>query len=86
MKEFRWDPAKSKSLKEPRGPSLEEHMKVILMTAEKHPKRDNQRILLFDYKGYIWVVPCVIEEDYIFLKTAFPSRQYTKKHERGDER
>ena len=78
MKEFRWDPVKSKMLKETRGVSFGELIKGEFITAGKHPKRDNQKILLFNYKGYVWVVPCVIEEDYIFLKTAFPSRKYTK--------
>lgn len=36
---------------------------------------------------YAWVVPYVRRDDKIFLKTAFPSRKYTKKYmEKKDER
>jgi len=31
------------------------------------------------HNEYIWIVPCVVEEEYIFLKTLFPSRKYTIK-------
>ena len=31
-------------------------------------------VLLYEYKKYVWVVPCVIEDKHIFLKTMFPSR------------
>ena len=86
MKEFRWDPAKSKKLKETRGFSFEEIIEGKLVAAQKHPTRENQRILLFECKMYVWVVPCIMEEDHIFLKTAFPSRKYMKKYKRGDER
>ena len=37
-------------------------------------------MLLIEIENYIWVVPFVIEEDGIFLKTAFRSRKYTKKY------
>jgi hypothetical protein len=50
--------------------------------AEKHPTRKNQIVLKFEYKEYIWIVPCVVEAEYIFLKTIFPSRKYTIKHNR----
>ena len=35
-------------------------------------------VFLYEYKKYVWVVPCVVEGKYIFLKTMFPSRKYTK--------
>ncbi len=35
-------------------------------------------IRLFEYRGYIWIVPYVEEADYIFLKTLYPSRKYTR--------
>jgi hypothetical protein len=46
--------------------------------AEKHRTRKNQMVFLYEYKKYVWVVPCVVEGKYIFLKTMFPSRKYTK--------
>jgi len=44
--------------------------------------------MLFEYKGYIWVVPFVKANGEIFLKTLYPSRKYTKiyRKERGNER
>jgi len=79
MKEFRWSESKNKSIKKTRGISFEEILKAKFLGAKEHPSRENQVILLFEYKKYVWLVPCVVEKNYIFLKTAFPSRKYTKK-------
>ncbi|MFH1503815.1 MAG: toxin [Candidatus Omnitrophota bacterium] len=86
MKEFRWDLEKSKKLKETRGFSFEEIIEGKLISVEKHLVRENQKVLLFEHETYIWVIPCIIEKDYIFLKTAFPSRKYTRKHKGGDKK
>lgn len=86
MKEFRWDGAKNRTLKNGRGVSFEEILDSKFIGLEEHYSRENQLILLFEHKDYIWMVPCVIEEDYIFLKTMFPSRKYTKKYKRGEGR
>jgi len=84
MGEFKWNESKDKSIKKTRGVSFEEILKAKFLGAREHPSRKNQIILLFEYKEYVWVIPCIIRKDYIFLKTAFPSRKYTKKHKRGD--
>ena len=36
---------------------------------------------------YVYVVPCVLENDVCFLKTIFPSRKYTAKYlgSKGEE-
>ena len=86
MKEFRWDEAKNKRLKKRRGTSFEDLLGSKFIDAEKHPSRENQLILLFEYEKYIWVIPCVREKDYFFLKTLFPSRKYTQKYKRGEEK
>lgn len=86
MKELRWDKQKNRELKQTRGVSFEEIIDAPFIGAEKHPTRKNQLILLFEYKKYVWIVPCVIEKDHIFLKTLFPSRKYTKKYKRGDKK
>ena len=44
----------------------------------KHPKRKNQYIFVITINDYIWAVPFVINDGKIFLKTAFPSRKFTK--------
>ena len=33
---------------------------------------------LFEREKFVWVVPCVVDEKHIFLKTMFASRKYTK--------
>ena len=78
MKIIKWDDEKNKLLKEERGVSFEDILDSIFIGAEKHRTRNNQMVLLYEYKKYIWVVPCVVEDKYIFLKTMFPSRKYTK--------
>jgi len=82
MKEFRWNEDKNKLLKEKRGVSFEEILGSKFIGAEKHPTRKNQMVPKFEYKEYIWIIPCVVEDEYIFLKTMFPSRKYTKKLKR----
>jgi len=84
MKKFKWDESKNKKINEERGASFEEIIKSKLVGVVKHPTREKQRFLLFEHKEYVWVVPCVVEEDHLFIKTMFPSRKYTKKHNRGE--
>ena len=83
MKEIRWSLLKSERLKRTRGASFEEIIQSKLIAVKKHPKKSNQNIMLFDSKGYIWVVPYVETENEIFLKTLYPSRSYTKQYKRG---
>jgi hypothetical protein len=78
MTEFRWNEDKNKFLKEKRGVSFEEILDSKFIGAERHPTIKNQMVLKFEYKKYIWIIPCVVEDKYIFLKTMFPSRKYTK--------
>ena len=84
MKEIRWNLLKSERLKRTRGASFEEIIQSKLIAVKKHPKKSNQNIMLFDSKGYIWVVPYVETENEIFLKTLYPSRSYTKQYKRGE--
>jgi hypothetical protein len=78
MKQFKWDKAKSELLKAGRGVSFEDISSARLITVLQHPVREHQKLMLFDYEGYIWVVPCIEEDNCYFLKTLFPSRKYTK--------
>lgn len=84
MKDIRWSQLKSERLKKTRGVSFEEIISSELIVAKTHPKRLNQDIILFKFKGYIWIVPYVEEKDYIFLKTLYPSRKYTKLYKKGE--
>lgn len=78
MKKIKWDEEKNTLLKKERGVSFEEILVSKFLGAEKHQSRANQMVLLFEYEKHVWVVPCVVDEKYIFLKTMFPSRKYTK--------
>ena len=84
MKEIRWNLLKSERLKRTRDASFEEIIQSKLIAVKRHPKKSNQNIMLFDHRGYIWVVPYVETENEIFLKTLYPSRSYTKQYERGE--
>jgi len=84
MKEIRWNLLKSERLKRTRGVSFEEIIKAKLVAIKRHPKKGNQDIMLFEYKSYIWIVPFVEEEVYIFLKTLYPSRKYTHIYKKGE--
>ena len=78
MKDVRWNLLKNERLKKTRGVSFEEIVNSKLIAVLKHPSRENQNIMLYEYKNYVWIVPYVEENEYYFLKTIFPSRKYTK--------
>jgi len=82
MKEIKWSLLKNERLKRTRGVSFEEILGSELIGVKNHPARKNQSIMLFMHKGYIWVVPYIMEGDYIILKTLFPSRKYTREWRR----
>ena len=83
MKEIKWNLLKSERLKKTRGVSFEEILGTKLIAVKRNPKRKDQKIMLFLYKKYVWVVPFVENDKEIFLKTLFPSRQYTKLYKEG---
>lgn len=81
---IRWNPRKSARLKRIRGVSFEELIvSAKLLDIIQHPKRQEQRILVCKYRGYVWLVPCVIDGEGIFLKTLYPSRKYRKLYKEG---
>lgn len=82
MRNIRWNPLKSERLKRTRGVSFEEIITAKLVDIKDHPVRENQQILLFEYRSCIWLVPFVEEGGEIFLKTLYPSRKYTKIYQR----
>ena len=81
---IRWDSLKSEWLKQTRGVSFEELVSSRFIGITEHPKRPHQWLMLFELNGYIWVAPYVRDGEDRFLKTAFPSRMYTKKWIRGE--
>ena len=88
MKFVKWNLLKSERLKKARGVSFEEIIQAKLVAVKRHPRKEYQEIMLFEYKGYIWVVPFVKSNGEIFLKTLYPSRKYTTiyRKEKDNER
>jgi hypothetical protein len=80
---IRWNALKNIRLKFTRGISFQEIIKADLKGSRKNPSRNFQRVLEYEYKGYMWVVPFVVGKNGIFLKTIYPSRKLKKLYEKG---
>ena len=85
MNTFLWSHEKNELLKTRRGVSFEELVKSRFLGIEKHNTRLHQKLMVFEFRRYAWVVPYVEDKGRYFLKTAFPSRKYTKKYLGGDK-
>ena len=87
MKPLDWNPEKNAKLIAERGFSFEDIQIAIeeggLMDVIRHPnpaKYPNQHVLIVALNGYVCQVPFIEKEESWFLKTAFPSRKYTKRY------
>jgi len=85
MKSFRWNPQKGESLKTERGVSFEDIVVAIesgglqdVLTHPNQAKYSKQRVLVVVCDSYVYLVPFIEEEDYLFLKTVIPSRKATR--------
>jgi len=84
LKPIQWNPEKNQLLKDTRGFGFEEVAAAMetggLLDDRPHPNEaySHQGIYFVAISGYVMMVPYVEEEDYIFLKTAYPSRKATK--------
>lgn len=92
MKPFRWDPEKNERLKVAREVSYEEIVLAIeeggLKDILVHPNQKRYRgqvVLVVSYRGYMYLVPSVEEDEYYFLKTLIPSRKATRDYMDMDE-
>ncbi len=83
-KVYRWDVEKNEKLISDRGLSFEMIARAIedgkILDIIDYPTRSNQQIYIVKIDKYAVLVPFVRADDYIFLKTAYPSRKYTKKY------
>ena len=82
---YHWDDEKNRELVSERGISFEEVVAYIesghLLDTIQHPnpkKYPNQKVHIVNVNSYIYLVPFVIENEFIFLKTIIPSRKFTK--------
>lgn len=82
MKYLNWNPEKNELLKRKRGIAFEEIAYLIeseqIIGIEEKPGRPNQKMYILEIENYAILVPFVENDKEIFLKTAFPSRKYTK--------
>ena len=85
MDNIYWSPEKNAQLKRLHKVTFEELIGSRFIGTEYHSKRLHQKLMLFEYKSYVWIVPYVEGKNYFFLKTAFPSRKHTKKYLGGDK-
>jgi uncharacterized DUF497 family protein len=94
VKRFAWDEAKNLKLKAERGIGFEEIVFYIeaggLLDILEHPNRErygNQRIFAVRREDYVFLVPFVEDEGFVFLKTIIPSRKMTRHYlrEENDE-
>ena len=81
--EIRWGAAKNEKLLRQRGVCFETIIQARFLAVKRHPRRTHQDLLLFEYRGYVWVVPYVTNGGTMFLKTLFPSRKYTALWKKG---
>jgi hypothetical protein len=79
-----WDESKNRRLKQVRGKGFWEVLMMRRLCEVAHPSRFGQTLILFEERGRVWVVPCVITKDKVFLKTLYPSRKYTTMFSRGE--
>ncbi|MBT8351558.1 MAG: BrnT family toxin [Deltaproteobacteria bacterium] len=82
---YDWNPDKNDWLKKNRNVSFEQIIFHLgqgdIWRIADHPNREkysNQRIYFVIVDNYVYLVPHIIKEDIIFLKTIIPSRKATK--------
>jgi uncharacterized DUF497 family protein len=84
MKYINWNREKNEILKAHRGISFEQITFLIesghILGIEENSSRPDQKIYILEIENYAVIVPFVEKENEIFLKTAFPSRKYTKRY------
>lgn len=87
MPEFDWDDGKNELLGKARGVSFEDvvfHIQngdVLDVIEHPNPSRyPNQKIIVLNMEGYVYLVPYVERAGTRFLKTIIPSRKATREY------
>ncbi|MFO7558263.1 MAG: toxin [Desulfobacterales bacterium] len=91
--QYEWNSEKNEWVKRERNISFEQaifHLSQgdVWRTAD-HPDQKNypgRKIYFVVIDGYIYLVPYIIEKEYIFLKTIIPSREATKRYKEEQEK
>lgn len=84
MKYFDWDEEKNQWLIDNRGISFELCVESIiseglLAIIDNHSPYEHQKVFIVVIDDYAYEVPFVEDSEKIFLKTAYPSHEATKK-------
>ena len=89
---YEWDSEKNEWLKKERNISFEQIIFHLLQgdiwKISDHPDRrkyPGQKIYFVIVEGYIYLVPHIIEKEYVFLKTIIPNRKATKDYQKEQE-
>lgn len=89
---YQWNNEKNELLKYSRKLCFEQVALHIdrgdLIDIIEHPNQDkypNQKMLVVNVNGYIYLIPFIEEGDVYFLKTIIPNRKATKKYLRGEK-
>jgi hypothetical protein len=87
VKYFTWEDAKNEKLKADRGIGFEEVVFLIerghVLDILEHPNQKRyggQRVFVVQRDDYVYLVPFIEDERWIFLKTIIPSRKATKQY------
>ncbi len=90
---YEWNPNKNEWLKTNRHISFEQiifHLgRGDVWRISDHPNQEKypgQKLYFVPVNGYIYIVPHIIEQEYIFLKTIIPSRKATRDYRREKEK
>lgn len=82
---YEWNPKKNEKLKKERKISFEQIVFHLsqgdLWKIADHPdqkKYPGQKLYFVIMEDYVYIVPHVVDKNYIFLKTIIPSRKATK--------
>jgi uncharacterized DUF497 family protein len=88
--EFRWSEEKDAWLREHRGISFEDIVVALdngrLLATRRRTGRSafaHQEILYVDIGDYVFMIPFVRDQEWIFLKTIIPTRKGTRDFLRG---
>jgi hypothetical protein len=86
MKSVKWHESKNDWLKANRNISFEavvtaiENGRLLEDVKNPNPKWQHQRTLVVEIEGYVCIVPYVFDEETLFLKTVYRSREMNRKH------
>lgn len=92
MKEYKWDKTKDKVLKETRGVSFSDILRILetknyLDIVENTNKNHlGQKMYIVVIANYVYYIPFVEDSEKIFLKTIIPSRKLTKKYIKNEKK